>query len=598
MDPLDDLAASVSDRGNVDWPDLEPEDDDLRRRMVALEKISRIAAFNRALQRAGDAKRSPSGALAIAVPESATRWGDLALLEQVGAGTSGEVWRAWDVRLQREVALKFPLEPSLEPSATRRSPATAGSTLLAEARALARLRHPGVVSVYGINEHNGRIGMWMELLRGETLAQAIERGGPIPPDDVARIGCEMAGALAAVHAAGLVHRDIKPANIVLESGGRVVLTDFSLGQDRGLGRSKWGRVAGTPMFLAPELFAGEPSSARSDLYALGVTLRFAVTGRPPFTAESIAELSVQAKRGLSTPLHAERPDIPALLAAAIDRAMATDPAVRFTTATDLGDELAGVMPSPPGAQAPVPVARHSLPAERDAFVGRAAEVEQLRGSFEAGARLVTLVGAGGMGKTRLAVRYGWESVESWPGGVWFCDLTEARDLNGIVSGVAGSLGVSLDRDPITLLGHVIARRGRCLLILDNFEQVARHAGESVGRWLGSGGRRALSPDQPRAVARAWRIRADPAPSQSGRGRRAVHRARAPAGHAVPAAGGRCRGGSRSGPPDRGDAARDRARGGSGANDGGSGSRGSNARALPPAGRGGEWPARELESGDR
>ena len=494
LDPLDDLAASVSDRGSADWPDLEPADDDLRRHMDALEKISRIAAFNRALQRAGDAKRAPAGdakrapngMLAIAVPESAIRWGDLALLEQVGAGTSGEVWRAWDVRLQREVALKFPLEHTPAPSVTRRSP-TAGSTLLAEARALARLRHPGVVSVYGINEHNGRIGMWMELLRGETLAQAIERGGPIPPADVARIGCDMARALAAVHAAGLIHRDIKPANIVLESGGRVVLTDFSLGQDRALGQSKFeriaGRIAGTPMFLAPELFAGEPSSARSDLYALGVTLRFALTGRPPFIAESIAELSELAARGLSKPLDAERPDIPASLAAAIDRAMATDPGARFTTANDMADDLAGVLPSSSTAHAPSPVARHSLPAERDAFVGRAAEVEQLRGSFEAGVRLVTLVGAGGMGKTRLAVRLGWESLESWPGGVWFCDLTDARDLNGIVSGVAGALGVSLDRDPITLLGHVIARRGRCLLILDNFEQVARHAQESVGRWL-------------------------------------------------------------------------------------------------------------------
>jgi predicted ATPase len=480
MDPLDDLAASVSDRGNVDWPDVEPEEDGVRRRMAALRNISRIAAFNRSLQRAGDSNRAPSGALAIAVPESAVRWGDLALLEKVGAGTSGEVWRAWDVRLQREVALKFPLEQS--PPAQRSSSA-AGSPLLAEARALARLRHPGVVAVYGISEHNGRLGMWMELLRGETLAEAIERGGPIPCLDVARLGSELARALAAVHAVGLVHRDIKPANIVLESGGRVVLTDFSLGQDRGLGRSASGRVAGTPMFLAPELFAGEPSSARSDLYALGVTLRFALTGRPPFTAESIAELSEQAKRGLSTPLLDERPDAPAPLATAIERAMATDPEARFGTATALADELAGVLPSPQGTVAAGPVARHSLPAERDAFVGRMAEVEELRETFEAGARLVTLVGAGGMGKTRLAVRYGWQSAESWPGGVWFCDLTEARDLNGIVTAVAGSLGISLDRDPITLLGHVIARRGRCLMILDNFEQVAPFARESVERWL-------------------------------------------------------------------------------------------------------------------
>jgi predicted ATPase/Tfp pilus assembly protein PilF len=238
------------------------------------------------------------------------------------------------------------------------------------------------------------------------------------------------------------------------------------------------------MFLAPELFAGEPSSARSDLYALGVTLRWALTGRPPFPAQSIAELTEQATRGLWTPLVTELPDVSASLLAAIERAMATAPGARFATATDLADELAGALPSPPAAHARGPVARNALPAERDAFVGRAAEVDEIGDCFEAGARLVTLVGAGGMGKTRLAVRYGWQRVESWPGGVWFSDLTEARDLNGIVSAVAGSLGVPLDRgDPITLLGHVIARRGRCLLILDNFEQVTRHARESVERWL-------------------------------------------------------------------------------------------------------------------
>jgi predicted ATPase/Tfp pilus assembly protein PilF len=126
---------------------------------------------------------------------------------------------------------------------------------------------------------------------------------------------------------------------------------------------------------------------------------------------------------------------------------------------------------------------HTLPAERDPFVGRERENEDLERNL-VGSQVVTLVGAGGMGKTRLAVRYGWQSLREWPGGVWFCDLTEARSLNAVASAVAGSLGVQLGRgDPVEQLGHAIAGRGRCLMILDNFEQVVDHATATVGRWL-------------------------------------------------------------------------------------------------------------------
>ncbi len=124
-----------------------------------------------------------------------------------------------------------------------------------------------------------------------------------------------------------------------------------------------------------------------------------------------------------------------------------------------------------------------MPGERDAFVGRQMESDDLDRHFSGGSRVVTLVGAGGMGKTRLAVHYGWRRLGEWPGGVWLCDLTDARSLNGIASAVAGSLGIQLGRDPIEQLGHAIAGRGRCLVILDNFEQVADHAAATIGRWL-------------------------------------------------------------------------------------------------------------------
>ena len=128
--------------------------------------------------------------------------------------------------------------------------------------------------------------------------------------------------------------------------------------------------------------------------------------------------------------------------------------------------------------------RHNLPGERDAFVGRAAELRALAQRLDAGARLLTVLGPGGTGKTRFVRRYGLTWLGDWPGGVYFCDLSDARSLDGIHSAVAIALGVPLGRDDAGLqLGHAIAGRGRCLVILDNFEQVVEHAPATLGRWL-------------------------------------------------------------------------------------------------------------------
>jgi len=144
-----------------------------------------------------------------------------------------------------------------------------------------------------------------------------------------------------------------------------------------------------------------------------------------------------------------------------------------------GQEQSHALAAPANA-----VARYSVPAERDQFVGRHEELAGLAQQWMSGARLVTVTGTGGSGKTRLARRYAWKSLEVWPGGVYFCDLSEARSQDGICFAVASALGVQLaGEDPAALLGHAIAGRGRCLLILDNFEQVSALAPTTVGRWL-------------------------------------------------------------------------------------------------------------------
>jgi predicted ATPase/class 3 adenylate cyclase len=128
--------------------------------------------------------------------------------------------------------------------------------------------------------------------------------------------------------------------------------------------------------------------------------------------------------------------------------------------------------------------RHTLPAERDAFVGRRSTLQELARRFDGGARLVSLLGIGGCGKTRVATRFGWQWLGDFPGGVWFCDLAAARTLEGLYSAVAQGLDVPLGPDdPVQQLGHAIAGRGPCLVVLDNFEQLARHAEDTVGQWL-------------------------------------------------------------------------------------------------------------------
>jgi len=153
---------------------------------------------------------------------------------------------------------------------------------------------------------------------------------------------------------------------------------------------------------------------------------------------------------------------------------------RFTA--DLSAEPAGDAQGEPPAPAHMP--QRSLPAERDAFVGRDDALRELSRRFEQGARLVSLLGIGGCGKTRLAIHFGWARAADFPGGVWFCDLVPARTLEGVLHAVALGLDVPLGKDdPVAQLGNAIAGRGACLVILDNFEQAARHAEGTLGRWL-------------------------------------------------------------------------------------------------------------------
>src|SRR5215468_2132109 len=208
------------------------------------------------------------------------------LLDPVGHGAMGTVWRARDLRLDREVAVKEVRLPGLM-TAHERSVLRERS--LREARVAARLTHPGVVTVHDVIEVEGSPWIIMELVPSRSLAQVLGDDGPMPPARAAAMGMTLLEALGSAHAAGVVHRDVTPGNILVTPEGRVVLTDFGIATLHGEpGLTQAGMVMGTPGFCAPERIRGEPASPASDLWSLGATLYAAAEGRGPFEGQGSA----------------------------------------------------------------------------------------------------------------------------------------------------------------------------------------------------------------------------------------------------------------------------------------------------------------------
>ncbi|WP_396454211.1 serine/threonine-protein kinase, partial [Actinomadura sp.] len=201
------------------------------------------------------------------------------LLELLGRGGMGAVWRARDRTLDREVAVKeVSLPHGLDDAQVERLYART----FREARSAARLDHPGIVTVYDVVEEDGRPWIVMRLVRAEGLDKVISREGPLPPARVAAIGLDLLDALGAAHAAGVVHRDVKPGNVLM-APGRAVLTDFGIATVAGDETlTQAGAIIGSPAYVAPEQARHQKATPASDLWSLGATLYAAVEGRPPF----------------------------------------------------------------------------------------------------------------------------------------------------------------------------------------------------------------------------------------------------------------------------------------------------------------------------
>jgi eukaryotic-like serine/threonine-protein kinase len=323
------LAESIADGAPVNWEHAERAAPPEQARLVRhLRLVSSVADLYRSLP------AEPAAGIAGPTGEPrGPRWGHLEIIELIGRGTSGEVHRAWDLELHREVALKlFPPDPAMPPHTY--------SDVLSEARRLARVRHRNVATVYGADRDQHRVGFWMELVHGASLQDVLDRDGAFGARETALIGIELCGALAAVHAAGLLHRDVKAQNVLRETGGRIVLTDFGTGEDAG---TKLRRMAGTPVYLAPEILAGKPATAQTDLYSLGVLLFHMVTREFPIKAGTMQELMRAHKSGSLRHLRDLRPDLPAAFVEVVERLLAPNPAGRFQTAGAVEAALRGAL---------------------------------------------------------------------------------------------------------------------------------------------------------------------------------------------------------------------------------------------------------------
>jgi serine/threonine protein kinase/Tol biopolymer transport system component len=319
---LDALAEAVLEGHRVDWASEESSAGATNRDAVReLKVLAGIADLHRKLT----SDISDSARLQAA-EDRLERWGRLKLLERIGRGSFGDVYRAWDSKLDREVALKLLRAGGAEPQ---------GAAVLREARLLARVRHPNVVTVYDADEIDGRVGLWMEFVSGQNLEQVLSQRKRFEDRDVTRVGIELCRALLAVHEAGLLHRDIKTQNLMQAGDGRVVLMDFGTGWELQKEPSASEDAAGTPLYLAPEIFRGAPATVQSEIYSAGVLLFHLLTGAYPVRGTNVREVVEAHARRQQVVLSGIGSGVSRVLADAIARAIQPDPARRFPSVREM-----------------------------------------------------------------------------------------------------------------------------------------------------------------------------------------------------------------------------------------------------------------------
>ena len=398
------------------------------------------------------------------------------LVEEIGRGGMGVVYKGKDRLLEREVAIKLLSREQLGSGGVER--------LLNEARIIARLDHTNIVSIYDAGQTGDTPFIVMQLVKGKTLAEYC----PLTLEDSISIAIQISSALAHAHANGVVHRDLKPENVFLlpsadseAEGQQIKIVDFGIAHSDLASLTIQGEISGTVSYMAPEQALGEQISPQTDLYALGVMLYEMLTGELPYRGENpLSVISQHINASIEVPSQ-KNPEIPSELDALIVRLMSKSPADRPASAQEVEHilseqlHLQTVAEFIPAGKMRKHTVRHNLPLQLTSFVGRQQELSQINHLLgEDSCRLLSLIGPGGIGKTRLAIEAAMQLRNRFLDGVFFIPLTAIPAPDFILPAIAEALDFSLhtleDIDPENQFLNYIEKRN-LLLVLDNYEHL-------------------------------------------------------------------------------------------------------------------------------
>ncbi len=387
--------------------------------------------------------------------------------QELGHGSMGTVYRGYDLLLERDVLVKVLNPTSLDTESRQR--------LLSEARAVAKLDHPNIISVYDAGEADGTPFIVMQAFLGQSLHEV----GSLPIPQVIEIAIQVCRALEHAHHQGIIHRDVKPENIILvKSGDRWTarLTDFGLARSMASRLTSEGVISGTVFYMAPEQALGKTLDGRADLYALGVILYECVAGKLPFEANDPLAVISQHLHAPVVPPSTYSEQISPALGALILRLLSKQPDERPSSAAETRLALERIL-QPAANEKP----RHNLPVQLTSFIGREKESVEVLRLFKQ-TRLLTLSGVGGAGKTRLALHCAGRVVGEFEHGIWLVELARLTDPERILPAVAAVFGYYEGQEegmPLKarLLHHLQDKP--LLLILDNCEHLITAAAELV-----------------------------------------------------------------------------------------------------------------------
>jgi predicted ATPase len=410
-----------------------------------------------------------------------TRLGPYEVLSPLGAGGMGQVYRARDSRLGRDVALKI-LPPEVAYDRERLI------RFEQEARSASALNHPNIVTIYEVGQDRSTPYIAMELVEGKTLRE-LAAPGALPLHKAILFASQVAEGLAKAHAAGIVHRDLKPDNLMVSEDGFVKILDFGLAKlalpaDQNIsvmptmtgGETEAGGVVGTVGYMSPEQARGQPLDFRSDQFSLGAVIYEITTGRRAFHRGSPAETLAAIIREEPESIGSLNARAPAPLRWIVERCLAKDPEERYASTRDLARDLAAVrerlLEAPSEAR---PARLTTLPVQRTRLVGRDREVAGVKELLlRPDVRLLTLTGPGGIGKTRLGLQVAGEAADHFPGGVCFVPLAPLGDPALIASAISQALGARETAGaPLEALKEDLQSSSRApmLLLLDSFEHL-------------------------------------------------------------------------------------------------------------------------------